>query len=85
MKNEVKHMAHSSCRSQYHIVFAQKYRREVIYKQIQKDIGEIFWKICNEMKVEIIEAKACADHIHKLVSILPYMSVAQFVGKLVHE
>ena len=34
------------------------------------------------MKVEIIEAEACVDHIHMLVSIPPYMSVAQFVGTL---
>ena len=34
------------------------------------------------MKVEIIEAEACPDHIHMLVSIPPYMSVAQFVGTL---
>ena len=82
MKNEVKHTAHSSYRCQYHIVFAPKYRRKVIYKQIRKDIGEIFRKLCNEMKVEIIEAEACVDHIHMLVSIPPYMSVAQFVGTL---
>ena len=34
------------------------------------------------MKVEIIEAEACPDHIHMLVSIPPYMSIAQFVGTL---
>ena len=34
------------------------------------------------MKVEIIEAEACVDHIHMLVSIPPYMSIAQFVGRL---
>ena len=39
-------------------------------------------KLCNEMKVEIIEAEACPDHIHMLVSIPPYMSVAQFMGTL---
>ena len=82
MKNEVKHTAHSSYRCEYHIVFAPKYRRKVIYKQIRKDIGEIFRKLCGEMKVEIIEAEACVDHIHMLVSIPPYMSVAQFVGTL---
>ena len=82
MKNEVKHTAHSSYRCEYHIVFAPKYRRKVVYKEIRKDIGEIFRKLCNEMKVEIIEAEACADHIHMLVSIPPYMSIAQFVGTL---
>ena len=82
MKNEIKHTAHSSYRCEYHIVFAPKYRRKVIYKELRKDIGEILRKLCNEMKVEIIEAEACPDHIHMLVSIPPYMSIAQFVGTL---
>ena len=82
MKNEVKHTAHSSYRCEYHIVFAPKYRRKVIYKQLRRDIGEILRKLCNEMKVEIIEAEACVDHIHMLVSIPPYMSIARFVGTL---
>ena len=69
MKNEVKHTAHSSYRCEYHIVFAPKYRRKVIYKQLRKDIGEIFRKLCKERTVEIIEAEACVDHIHMLVSI----------------
>ena len=82
MKNELKHTAHSSYRCEYHVVFAPKYRRKVIYNEIKKDIGEILRKLCNEMKVEIIEAEACPDHIHMLVSIPPYMSVAQFMGTL---
>ena len=82
MKNEVKHTAHSSYRCEYHIVFAPKYRRKVIYKELRRDIGEILRKLCGQMKVEIIEAEACPDHIHMLVSIPPYMSVAQFVGTL---
>ena len=82
MKNEVKHTAHSSYRCEYHIVFAPKYRRKEIYGQIKKDIGEILRKLCNEKKVEIIEAEACPDHIHMLVSIPPYLSIAQFVGFL---
>ena len=82
MKNEVKSTAHSRYRCEYHIVFAPKYRRKVIYKELRKDVGEILRKLCNEMKVEIIEAEACVDHIHTLVSIPPYMSIAQFVGTL---
>lgn len=82
MKNEIKHTAHSSYRCEYHIVFAPKFRRKVIYGELKKDIEVILRKLCNEMKVEIIEAEACPDHIHMLVSIPPYMSVAQFVGTL---
>ncbi len=82
MKNGVKQTAHSSYRCEYHIVFAPKYRRKVIYSQLKKDVGEILRKLCNELKVEIIEAEACPDHIHMLVSIPPYMSISQFVGTL---
>ena len=61
MKNEVEHTAHSGYRCAYHIVFAPKYHRKVIYREIRRDIGEIFRKLCGEMKVEIIEAEACVD------------------------
>ena len=82
MKNEIKHTAHSSYRCEYHVVFAPKYRRKVIYKELRKDVGEVLRKVCNELKVEIIEAQVCPDHIHMLVSIPPYMSISQFVGTL---
>ena len=80
--NEIKSSAHSKYRCQYHIVFAPKYRRQVIYGQIKKDIGEIIRKLCEQKGVEIIEAEACKNHIHLLVSIPPHLSVAQFMGYL---
>lgn len=81
-KNEIKHTAHSTYRCQYHIVFAPKFRRKIIYGELRADIGKILRTLCDEKKVEIIEAEACPDHIHMLVSIPPYLSVAQFVGFL---
>ena len=79
---DINSLSHSKWRCQYHIVFAPKYRRQVIYKKLKADIGEILRKICEQQGVEIIEANACPDHIHMLVSIPPKMSVAQFVGTL---
>ena len=81
-ENEIKSSAHSRYRCQYHIVFAPKYRRQVIYGQIKKDIGEILRKLCEQKGVEIIEAEACSDHIHMLVCIPPHISVSQFMGYL---
>lgn len=80
MKNEIKKLEHSTYRCQYHIVFAPKYRRKAIYGELKADIGKILRKLCNEKKVEIIEAEACPDHIHMLVSIPPYLSISQFMG-----
>ena len=79
---DTKSLAHSKWRCKYHIVFAPKYRRQVIYGKIKGDIGVILRKLCEYKGVEIHEANACADHIHMLVSILPKISVAYFVGYL---
>lgn len=75
-------LAHSSWNCKYHIVFAPKYRRQVIYGKIKADIGVILRKLCEYKGIEIIEANACADHIHMLLSISPKYSVSQIVGYL---
>ena len=85
MKNdnkETRSSAHSKYRCHYHIVFAPKYRRKEIYGQLKKDIGQILRKLCEQKGVEILEAEACPDHIHMLVSIPPHISVSQFMGYL---
>ena len=75
-------LAHTKWNCKYHIVFAPKYRRKVIYGKIKVDIGKILRKLCEQKGVEIIEANLCPDHIHMLVSIPPKMSVSSFVGYL---
>lgn len=75
-------LSHSKYRCQYHVVFAPKYRRQVIYGRIKEDIGKMLRKLCAYKEVEIIEAEACTDHIHMLVSIPPKYSVAQIMGYL---
>ena len=80
--DDVNSLSHSKWRCKYHIVFAPKYRRQVIYKDIRKDIGVILRKLCEQKSVEIIEAELCPDHIHMLVSIPPNLAVASFVGYL---
>jgi putative transposase len=75
-------LAHSKWNCKYHIVFAPKYRRKVIYGKIKGDIGKILRKLCEHKGVEILEANACLDHIHMLVSIPPKLSVSNFMGYL---
>ena len=75
-------LSHTSWKCKYHIVFAPKYRRQVVYNQIKMDIGKILRQLCEVKKVEIHAAEACPDHIHMLVSIPPNISVSQFMGYL---
>lgn len=68
--------------SKYHIVFAPKYRRREIYGKLKADIGKILRMLCEQKGEKILEAEACSDHIHMLVSIPPSFSVAHLMGYL---
>ena len=75
-------LSHTTWNCKYHIVFAPKYRRQIIYGKIKAEIGKILRTLCERKGVEIIEAEACPDHIHMLVSIPPKYSVSEFMGYL---
>ena len=75
-------LTHCKYKCKYHIVFAPKYRRQVIYGKLKVEIGKILRKLCEYKKIEILEANACPDHIHILISIPPKYSVSQIVGYL---
>ena len=79
---DISSLEHTAWRCQYHVVFAPKYRRMEIYGAIKQDIGVILRKLCQQKGVEIIEAEACPDHIHMLISIPPKYSVSQIMGYL---
>ena len=81
-RDNINSLARSKWNCKYHIVFASKYRRMIIYNQIKIDIGKILRRLCKQKGVGIIEAEACTDHIHMLLSIPPKYSVAQIVGYL---
>ena len=82
MKLDVSSLAHTKWECKYHIVFAPKYRRQIIYGKIKQDIGQMLRKLCEYKDIEIHEAEACKDHIHMLVSIPPKYSVSQIMGYL---
>ncbi len=75
-------LEHTKWNCRYHIVWAPKYRRKIIYGQYRQEIGKILRKLCEYKGIEIVEANACVDHIHMCVKIPPKYSVAQIMGYL---
>ena len=63
MANDNQSLSHTKWNCKYHIVFAPKYRRQGVYRQIKIDIGKILRQLCDAKKVEIIEAEASPDYI----------------------
>ena len=78
--NDNNSLAHTTWNCKYHIVFAPKYRRRVIYGEIRVEIGKIIRMLCERKGITIIEAELCPDHVHMLVEIPPKYSVADIVG-----
>ena len=82
MKLDTDSLAHTKWNCKYHIVFAPKYRRQIIYGKIKMDIGKMLRKLCEYKQIEILEAEACKDHIHMLISVPPKYSISQIMGYL---
>ena len=75
-------LTHTRWECKYHIVFAPKYRRQIIYGKIKRDVGKILRELCERKGVEIVEAECCVDHIHMLVINPPKYSVSEVMGFL---
>ena len=75
-------LAHTQWECKYHIVFAPKFRRKVIYGKIKADIAHILSELCKRKGIEIIAAEVCPDHIHMFVRIPPKYSVSSIMGYL---
>ena len=75
-------LAHTTWDCKYHLVFAPKYRRQIIYRELRADIGKILRELCDRKGIEIVEAECCPDHIHMLVKIPPKYSVSEIMGYL---
>ena len=63
-------------------MFAPKYRRQIIYGKLKKEIGKILRELCTWKQIEIIEAEACKDYTHMCIKIPPKYSVLSIVGFL---
>ena len=77
---DVNSLAHTKWNCKYHVVFAPKYRRKIIYNQLRQDIGMIIRMLCERKDIKIIEAELYPDHVHMLISIPPKMSVSGAIG-----
>ena len=64
---DVDSLSHTTWRCLYHVVFAPKYRRMVIYGQIKKDIGQI-------LRQEYIKNQLQQDQIADQLSLKEFVA-----------
>ena len=51
-------LTHCKYECKYHVVFAPKFRRQVICGKLKGEIGKILRKLCEYQGIEILEANA---------------------------
>ena len=81
MKNYRK-TSHSVYDLKYHFVWITKYRKPVLFGNVGTRLRELIREICKSMDIEIIKGHVSKDHVHLFVSIPPYHSVSQVIGRI---
>ncbi len=75
-----KTLSHTTWDCKYHVVFAPKYRRQALYKELRQYLGEVFQSLAAQRECRIEEGHLRPDHVHMLISIPPKYAVSQVIG-----
>ena len=75
-------LAHSQWDCTYHIIFIPKYRKQKLYNDIRKNLGNIFHELARQKECVIVEEHLRLDHVHMCIAIPPKYSVSSVIGFL---
>jgi len=64
------------------MVFAPKYRRQIIYNKDKSGYRKILRELCERKGIEVIAAECYPDHMHMLLRIPHKYSLSEIVGHL---
>jgi putative transposase len=80
MEAEYSHLIHATWECKYHVVFAPKYLKKLLFGEIKRHLGQVFHDLARRKECRIEEGHLMPDHVHMLISIPPKYSVAQIIG-----
>ncbi|MBO0862509.1 MAG: IS200/IS605 family transposase [Chloracidobacterium sp.] len=80
MDNTYQSLSHSKWDCKYHVVFVPKYRRQAIYGEVRKQLGQIFHELARQKECQILEGHLMPDHAHMRITIPPKYAVASVIG-----
>jgi putative transposase len=66
----------------YHLVWITKYRKPVMRGEIGQRLRELIRQTCETLDVYIEKGHIAPDHIHRLVSVPPTVSVSDLMQRL---
>jgi putative transposase len=78
----IKRTSHVVYDTTYHLVWAPKYRRWIVRKDVRRRAAELFREIADDFGFDINEMEVAKDHVHILMSFPPKYSISKVVGIL---
>ncbi len=82
MPNTLHSQAHVRWDCTYHVVFAPKYRKKVLFGMVRNVLGQIFRGLARQKGIEVVQGTLKIDHVHMMLRIPPKHSVASIIGFL---
>jgi len=82
MSEFYQNLSHSRWDCKYHVVFVPKRRRQVLFGQVRRQLGEIFHALARQKECQIIEGHLMPDHVQMCIAIPPKHPVASVIGFL---
>lgn len=74
--------SHSVYDTQYHLVWAPKYRKKILTGVVGERVRELLLEIGQAYSIEIEELEVSVDHVHIFCSFPPKLSITQVVTRL---
>ena len=78
--NNYNKLSHTTWDCKYHLIWIPKYRKNIIYGNLRRYLGEVLRELALQKESNIIEGHLMGDHVHLLISIPPQYAVSQVVG-----
>ena len=72
---------HCAYQTHYHLVFPVKYRKALLYKEVEEELKLIVKEIGERYEIEFESIGCDKDHIHILCSFHPKYSIGEVVRK----
>jgi putative transposase len=78
--DDAENLSHTKWECKYHVVFIPKCRRQTLYRELRRYLGEVFRRLAVQKESRIEEGHLMPDHVHMMIAIPPKYAVSQVVG-----
>ena len=72
-----------SCK--YHVVWCPKYRRKVLFGDVETRFKELVQTVCEELDIDLLEMEVMPDHVHLLLEVDPQFGIHKAVKTIKGE